>query len=126
MPEVKTKRNIKPQTPGQMQPQDDDLMTPESVDDDGGDQEGATSDQVTLSMADLEALIQSRVDGAVDGAAAKAVHEYRRGQQSGKAVKAVLPEQSKFDPENMDRAELSKDGWVVPVAFPSDKKRMKG
>lgn len=127
----KARNTKKPQTPGaapkpeQMPPQEA-APVAEPVAEQTAPEESAAPDaadgdqQVTVSVAELEAMIASRVDQA----AAQAVHNFRREQQAGKKVAEKLPPQSEFDPETLERAQLSEDGWVVPLVSQSDRIRM--
>jgi hypothetical protein len=85
----------KVQTPGQV-----DQPAPESAPD--------TDEQVTISKADL-ASVMHRLN-AVEARAAPPADRV--------AAHAALPDQSEVDPAKIERAVLTKQGWVIPLAKP--------
>lgn len=125
-------RNRKaPQTPGeapkaeQMPPQEPapvaDPVAEQTAPEESAAPDAADGDQqVTVSVAELEAMITSRVDQA----AAQAVHAFRREQQAGKKKEPDLPNAADIDPDEIENSVLTKTGWVVPRVSKTDKLRM--
>lgn len=115
------KRNLNVQTPGEapepeQQPPQEELL--ENTQGDIPPEDG--DEQITLTKAELRDM----VSGMVESEAARAVKAYRREQMQPKVKDVNLPDQSEVKVENIRRAVLSKQGYVVPLVAESDRRRM--
>lgn len=129
MPAPKTKRNLKPQTPGQevspdqLPPQEDDLEEEAEVVEQAPQAEvaeEAEEETVTVTSSQLEDIVNRMVDQRMTDAA---VMQRRAGLKTHNPAKE-LPGQEEIDPTQLKRAVLSKDGWVCPIIQHSDRIRM--
>ena len=100
-----SKPKAAPQVPGE--PTNDNPEAEGSASTDAGTDAGPALDPstpITLTAAELQAMVAAEVAKAVKAAPAKAV----------KASIADLPDQSEIDSSKIKSSVLSKQGWVVP------------
>jgi len=131
MPERKNTRKLNPRPVGtepgaeQMPPQVGDEELDTTAADTGKDQ-AAQDEQITVSKSDLQAMIDAAVEQKVEAQVVDAVKQARRKAELSRKVddRANLPDQSEVDPDKIERAVLTKQGYVCPTVHPTDRKRL--
>jgi len=132
-----TKRNLKPKEPGTQTDFEDEVVENETNESEelevsnGDDLEPVFNpvdeEPISMSKRELAELVAGMVDAQVESRVMAEVKAARRrselSQTRGATEQVRLPEQHEVDPHKINRAVLTKDGWVCPVVHPTDRNR---
>lgn len=117
------KKKATPRTPGE-QPNLDQMPPQQDVTPPSPAPEAAPEQVFEMTESQLESIVQSMVDKRVEGRIAQEVRNVRTNTRNPQNSVENLPDQTEIDPKKIERAVLTKQGYVCPLIHATDRLRM--